>query len=104
MILQNKDFHKDEPFVVSNAREILELDPQLERFPWDNIEKRQEAAPLTAWERLFIHGIYGNWWQLGHKNVSQMHPKDMYMENMLLGFELDCSMRLLGLQSSMYST
>ena len=33
MILQNKDFHKDEPFVVSNAREILELDPKLERFP-----------------------------------------------------------------------
>jgi thiol-disulfide isomerase/thioredoxin len=80
MILQNKDFHKDEPFVVSNAREILELDPQLERFPWGSIEKRQEAAPLTAWERLFIHGIHGNWWQLGHKNVSTMHPKDMYMD------------------------
>ena len=79
MILQNKDFHKDEPFVVSNAREILELDPKLERFPWGSIEKRQ-AAPLTAWERLFIHGIHGNWWQLGHKNVSTMHPKDMYMD------------------------
>jgi thiol-disulfide isomerase/thioredoxin len=79
MILQNKDFHKDEPFVVSNAREILELDSKLERFPWGSIEKRQ-AAPLTAWERLFIHGIHGNWWQLGHKNVSPMHPKDMYMD------------------------
>ena len=79
MILQNKDFEKDEPFLVSNAREILELDPHLQRFPWGSIEKRQ-AAPLTAWERLFIHGVHGKWWQLGHKNVSPMHPQDMYMD------------------------
>ena len=79
MILQNKDFQKEGPFVVSNAREILDLDPKLNRFPWGSIEKRQ-AAPLTAWDRLFIHGIHGNWWQLGHKNVSQLHPGDMYMD------------------------
>ncbi|KAK1740279.1 DUF4395 domain-containing protein [Skeletonema marinoi] len=79
IILQNKDFEKDEPFVVSNAREILELDPNLKRFPWGSIEKRQ-AAPLTAWDRLFIHGIHGNWWQLGHKNVSPLHPNQMYMD------------------------
>lgn len=79
MIIQNKDFEKDQPFVVSNAREILELDPNLNRFPWGSIEKRQ-AAPLTAWDRLFIHGMHGSWWQLGHKNVSTLHPGDMYMD------------------------
>ena len=79
MILQNKNFDKDKPFVVANAREILELDPDLKRFPWGSIEKRQ-AAPVSAKERLLISGIHGNWWQLGHQGVSELHPLDMYMD------------------------
>jgi thiol-disulfide isomerase/thioredoxin len=79
MILRNKDFEKEQPFVVSNAREILELDPELTKFPWPSKETTQ-AAPLTAWERLWIHGRHGKWWQLGHKNVSETHPNDMYMD------------------------
>ena len=79
MIIQNKNFDADKPFVVANAREILELDPELKRFPWSSIEKRQ-AAPVTAAERLWIHGRHGMWWQLGHKDVSPLHPKDMYMD------------------------
>ena len=79
MILHNKNFDKDEPFVVSNAREILELDPNLQRFPWGSIERRQ-AAPVSAKERLFIHGRHGNWWQLGHKGVSDVHPNEQYMD------------------------
>jgi thiol-disulfide isomerase/thioredoxin len=79
MILQNKSFNEEKPFVVSNAREILELDPNLERFPWGSIEKRQ-AAPVTAGERLWIHGRHGSWWQLGHKSVSPLHPTDMYFD------------------------
>jgi thiol-disulfide isomerase/thioredoxin len=79
MILRNADFEKDRPHVYSNAREILELDPQCENFPWGSIEKKQ-AGPLTNWERIWIHGRHGNWWQLGHKNVSEMHPKEMYMD------------------------
>lgn len=34
MILKNADFDKDEPFVISNGREILELDKELKMFPW----------------------------------------------------------------------
>jgi thiol-disulfide isomerase/thioredoxin len=79
MILRNADFAKDSPHVYSNAREILELDPKCEQFPWGSIEKKQ-AAPVTAFERLWIHGRHGNWWQLGHTNVSEVHPKDMYMD------------------------
>jgi hypothetical protein len=79
MILRNDNFEKDAPHVYSNAREILEMDPKLENFPWGSIEKKQ-AAPLSAWERLWIHGRHGNWWQLGHKNVSAVHPQDLYMD------------------------
>ena len=79
MILKNADFEKDRPFVYSNGREILELDPKLEMFPWGTTEKKQ-AAPVTALERIIIHGRHGNWWQLGHKNVSELHPNDLYMD------------------------
>ena len=83
MIIQNKNFDADKPFVVANAREIFELDPELKRFPWSSTEKRQ-AAPVTAAERLWIHGRHGMWWQLGHKDVSPLHPKDMYMDEVCL--------------------
>ena len=79
MILKNGDFQKDGPHVYSNAREILELDPKLVSFPWATTEK-QQAAPVTTYERLIIHGRHGSWWQLGHKNVSELHPNDMYMD------------------------
>jgi hypothetical protein len=79
MILKNDDFEKDEPFVISNAREILELDKDLKMFPWGTTERKQ-AAPVTAFERLWIHGRHGNWWQLGHTNVSELHPTEMYMD------------------------
>lgn len=81
MILHNSNFDKvDEmPHVYSNAREILDLDPTLQNFPWGSIEKKQ-AARVTAMERLVIHGRHGHWWQLGHKNVSAVHPNDMYMD------------------------
>lgn len=79
MILHNADFQKEQPHVYSNAREILELDPKCENFPWGSIEKKQ-AAPVTSWERIWIHGRHGNWWQLGHKNVSEVHPGEMYMD------------------------
>lgn len=79
MILKNADFDHDKPHVYSNAREILELDPKCEMFPWGSIEKKQ-AAPVTALERLWIHGRHGHWWQLGHRNVSELHPEDMYMD------------------------
>ena len=79
MILRNADFMKSQPHVYSNAREILELDPTCKHFPWGSIEKKQ-AAPMTNWERIFIHGKHGNWWQLGHKMVSEVHPNDMYMD------------------------
>jgi thiol-disulfide isomerase/thioredoxin len=79
MILRNADFTRDVPHVYSNAREILDLDPQCVNFPWASIEKKQ-AAPVTSFERLWIHGRHGNWWQLGHKNVSEIHPNDMYMD------------------------
>jgi len=79
MILKNSDFDHDKPYVYSNAREILELDPKCEMFPWGSIEKKQ-AAPVTALERLWIHGRHGHWWQLGHRNVSELHPEEMYMD------------------------
>lgn len=79
MILRNNDFTNDHPHVYSNAREILELDPKLVNFPWGSIETKQ-AAPVTAYERIWIHGQHGKWWQLGHKNVSEVHPNDMYMD------------------------
>jgi thiol-disulfide isomerase/thioredoxin len=79
MILKNADFTKDRPMVYSNAREILELDPKLVNFPWSTTEKKQ-AAPVTAWERLWIHGRHGHWWALGHINVSESHPNEMYMD------------------------
>jgi thiol-disulfide isomerase/thioredoxin len=79
MILKNGDFEKEGPHVYSNAREILELDPLCQQFPWGSIEKKQ-AAPVSAWERIWIHGRHGSWWQLGHKNVSAIHPKEMYMD------------------------
>ena len=79
MILRNDDFGKDVPHVYSNARDILEQDLALTNFPWASIEKKQ-SAPVTAGERLWIHGKHGNWWQLGHKNVSEVHPDDMYMD------------------------
>jgi len=79
MILKNDNFHHEKPFVYSNAREILELDPKCEMFPWSTNEKKQ-AAPVTVWERMWIHGRHGKWWQLGHKNVSALHPEDMYMD------------------------
>ncbi|KAL3933423.1 MAG: hypothetical protein SGARI_003713 [Bacillariaceae sp.] len=79
MILRNADFDKEQPMVYSNARDILDLDPKLENFPWGSIEKKQ-AAPVTAWDRLWIHGRHGKWWQLGHKNVSEVHPNDVYMD------------------------
>ena len=79
MILKNADFDKDQPFVYSNGREILEQDPQLVNFPWGTYEKKQ-AAPVSAWDRLWIHGSHGRWWQLGHQNVSELHPNDMYMD------------------------
>lgn len=79
MILKNGDFHHEKPYVYSNAREVLELDPKCEMFPWGSTEKKQ-AAPVTAFERLWIHGRHGNFWQLGHKNVSELHPNDMYMD------------------------
>lgn len=79
MILANKDFHEEKPHVFSNAREILELDPTCKNFPWGSIEKRQ-AAPVTAAERLWISGHHGNWWQLGHRNVSDVNPHEMYMD------------------------
>lgn len=31
-------------------------------------------------ERLWIHGRHGKWWQLGHKNVSDVHPDEYYMD------------------------
>lgn len=79
MIISNKDFNAEKPFVYSNAREILELDPNCKNFPWGSIEKRQ-AAPVTAAERLWISGRHGNWWQLGHRNVSDINPNEMYMD------------------------
>jgi thiol-disulfide isomerase/thioredoxin len=79
MVLANKDFHLEQPHVYSNAREILELDPQCKNFPWGSIESRQ-AAPVTAWERIWISGRHGSWWQLGHRGVSEVHPADMYMD------------------------
>ncbi|KAG7342618.1 protein of unknown function DUF4392 containing protein [Nitzschia inconspicua] len=79
MILRNADFEKDQPHVYSNAREILELDPKCENFPWGSIEKKQ-AGPVSSFERIWIHGRHGHWWQLGHKNVSEVHPNDMYMD------------------------
>ncbi|CAJ1938900.1 unnamed protein product [Cylindrotheca closterium] len=79
MILANKDFESKKPKIYSNAREILEVDPQCKNFPWGSIESRQ-AAPVTAWERIWISGKHGNWWQLGHRNVSEVHPGDMYMD------------------------
>lgn len=79
MILKNNEFEKKAPHVYSNAREILDLDPKCENFPWGSIEKKQ-AAPVTSWERIWIHGRHGNWWQLGHKNVSEVHPNGMYMD------------------------
>ena len=79
MIIKNGDFDHDKPHVYSNAREILELDPKCEMFPWGTIEKKQ-AAPVTALERLWIHGRHGHWWQLGHRNVSELHPEEMYMD------------------------
>lgn len=79
MIMKNHEFEKAEPFVISNGREILELDKELKMFPWGTTEKKQ-AAPVTAFERVWIHGRHGNWWQLGHRNVSELHPNDMYMD------------------------
>jgi len=79
MILKNADFNKIQPFVYSNGREILELDPKLVNFPWATAEKKQ-AAPVTTMERLIIHGRHGKWWQLGHTHVSVLHPEDMYMD------------------------
>mmetsp|Transcript_5148 Transcript_5148/g.14735 ORF Transcript_5148/g.14735 Transcript_5148/m.14735 type:complete len:380 (+) Transcript_5148:231-1370(+) len=79
MILRNADFFKEAPHVYSNAREILEQDPKCENFPWGSIEKKQ-AGPISAYDRFWIHGRYGHWWQLGHKNVSDVHPNDMYMD------------------------
>jgi len=35
---------------------------------------------ITAWDRIFINGKYGKWYNLGHKNVSQNHPDEMYMD------------------------
>eukprot|EP00526_Cylindrotheca_closterium_P011082 CAMPEP_0113654640 /NCGR_PEP_ID=MMETSP0017_2-20120614/29264_1 /TAXON_ID=2856 /ORGANISM="Cylindrotheca closterium" /LENGTH=385 /DNA_ID=CAMNT_0000567801 /DNA_START=430 /DNA_END=1587 /DNA_ORIENTATION=+ /assembly_acc=CAM_ASM_000147 len=77
IILPNKAFDQDKPEVFFNAREILELDPHCKNFPWG--ESRQ-AEPVTAWERLWIHGRHGNWWQVGHRNVSELHPEDMYID------------------------
>jgi len=79
MILRNEHFDVDEPNIITNAREILDQDPTCQNFPWATIETHQ-SAPITAWERLFIHDRHGNWWQLGHKNVSELHPKEMYMD------------------------
>jgi Domain of unknown function (DUF4395) len=42
--------------------------------------EQKQAAPVSAWERIIIHGRHGNWWQLGHINVSELHPNDMYMD------------------------
>jgi thiol-disulfide isomerase/thioredoxin len=79
MILRNDHFNDEEPFVYSNAREILDLDPTCQNFPWASIETKQ-SGPVSSAERLFIHGRHGNWWQLGHKNVSEAHPNEMYMD------------------------
>lgn len=79
MILNNKEWDKEAPHVYSNAREILDSDPKCENFPWGSIETKQ-AGPVTAMERLWIHGRHGNWWQLGHTHVSELHPNEMYMD------------------------
>jgi thiol-disulfide isomerase/thioredoxin len=79
MILKLDNFKVNQPFVVSNAREILELDPTCKAFPWALTEAKQ-AAPITAWERFWIHGGHGQWWAFGHTHVSELHPNDMYMD------------------------
>eukprot|EP00529_Nitzschia_sp_RCC80_P020782 CAMPEP_0113468484 /NCGR_PEP_ID=MMETSP0014_2-20120614/15382_1 /TAXON_ID=2857 /ORGANISM="Nitzschia sp." /LENGTH=403 /DNA_ID=CAMNT_0000360881 /DNA_START=210 /DNA_END=1421 /DNA_ORIENTATION=+ /assembly_acc=CAM_ASM_000159 len=79
MILKLDKFHEDEPFVVSNARDILEQDPACKAFPWGSVESKQ-AAPLTPSQRFWIQGENGHWWSFGHKNVSELHPNDMYMD------------------------
>jgi hypothetical protein len=77
MILENDNFDQANPRVITNARNILENDPKLAGFPWDPLEAEK---PVTGWDRFFIHGKHGQWWHLGHRNVSKIHPEMMYMD------------------------
>jgi thiol-disulfide isomerase/thioredoxin len=53
MILKNSNFTHKTPTVVTNARNTLVADPECKSFPWVS------EGPMSAWDRLFIHGKYG---------------------------------------------
>lgn len=78
MILRNTDFSNPTPQVVTNARNILEEDPKAKRFPWT---KDDDESPenMSAFDRIFINGKYGHWWELGH-HVNPEKPGQVYMD------------------------
>jgi thiol-disulfide isomerase/thioredoxin len=85
MILRNSGFDQENPTVLSNGRQALLADPQGAKFPWSSdspsstITGTKKASSISAWERLWIHGKYGNWWELGHHSNPEK-PDQIYMD------------------------
>jgi hypothetical protein len=83
MILENNNFGADTPTVVTNARHKLAGDPLANNFPWTDDKRTDNSHShdvVTAWDRLFIRGKYGRWWELGH-HANPEKPDEMYMDD-----------------------
>lgn len=78
MILRNKNFTNPEPEVITNARNMLESDPELDRVQWQEIKEDIHSLKLPLKDMLIISGQYGKWWELGH-HINPEHPEKMYM-------------------------
>lgn len=78
MILRNKDFDRPVPSIVTNARTILERDPELETIQWGEVKEDIHSLQLPLKDMLIISGKYGKWWELGH-HINPEHPEKMYM-------------------------
>lgn len=85
-----KNHAGEEPELVVNAREALAKDPEAVNFPWTGSDNATVAKPtaggavgsrdsISTWDRLWIHGDYGQWWELGH-HVNPDKPGEMYMD------------------------
>lgn len=78
MILRNRKFENREPEVITNARNLLESDPELDRVQWQEVKGDIHSLQLPLKDMLIISGKYGNWWELGH-HINPEHPEKIYM-------------------------
>ena len=78
MILRNKNFESPEPIVVTNVRNILQNDPELQHMQWEEVKGDIHSLQLPLKDMLIISGKYGKFWELGH-HINPEHPEKMYM-------------------------